>query len=91
MQKPHLVPAWQHPLSMVYQASGHDVDSVIVNGRVLMEGRKITHVDEQQILKDAQLEADKAVQRAGAERYLDVPADTWTSLTHQGKEIYTIG
>jgi len=90
MQKPHLVPAWQHPLRMVYQASGHDVDSVIVNGRVLMESRKLFHVDESQILKNAQLEADKAVRRAGAERYLDVPPDTWTSLRHQGKEIYSI-
>ena len=64
-QKPHLYPLWQEPLRLVYQASGHDVDTVIVDGQLLMENREVFSVNEESILIDAQSEAEKMLDRTG--------------------------
>jgi 5-methylthioadenosine/S-adenosylhomocysteine deaminase len=45
---PHLTPMY-HPMShMVYAAGGSDVTTVIVNGRILMEDRRILSFDQNQ-------------------------------------------
>ena len=81
IRKPHLTPLWHEPMRMAYQASGHDVDTVIVNGRVLMEGRKAAHVDEPAILEKASEEAWKALRRLGFERAAELPGNMW-GVTH---------
>lgn len=63
MEKPHLCLHYSEPESMVYQADGQDVDTVIVNGRVLMEGRKLTQLNEKKILASAKKEAQKILLR----------------------------
>jgi 5-methylthioadenosine/S-adenosylhomocysteine deaminase len=51
MQKPHLVPMY-HPIShMVYAAKGSDVRDVIVNGKVLVKGRKLMTIDLEKLLE----------------------------------------
>lgn len=50
IQKPHWLPLY-HPYShLVYSAQGEDVDTVMVEGKILMKGRKILHLDEDDIL-----------------------------------------
>ncbi|MBO7662802.1 MAG: N-ethylammeline chlorohydrolase, partial [Clostridia bacterium] len=34
---------------LVYSATGAEVDTVIVDGEILMEGRKLTTIDEDQV------------------------------------------
>ena len=80
-RKPHLYPMWQEPLRMVYQASGQDVDTVVVNGRILMEKRKVSHLDEDEILDRAQDEALKALKRLGFESAAGLPERFW-GATH---------
>jgi 5-methylthioadenosine/S-adenosylhomocysteine deaminase len=82
MMKPHLIPMWQEPMRLVYQASGHDVDTVIVNGKVIMDKREVL-ADERKILKEAQKEAEKAVNRANAERYLELPEGFWQDISYE--------
>jgi cytosine/adenosine deaminase-related metal-dependent hydrolase len=63
--KPHLVPMNMPVYRMVYYANGEDVSTVIVDGRVLMQDRRVLTVDEDSILNAAQRESDLAVRRAG--------------------------
>lgn len=52
-QQPHLMP-FRDPLkTIVYHANRSDVDTVIVDGQILMEGREILIVDEKEVIAKA--------------------------------------
>lgn len=53
MDKPHLVPMNDPFSAVVYSAQGSDVDTVIVDGRVLMEHRELTTIDEERVKHEA--------------------------------------
>lgn len=59
---PHLVPV-RNPISnLVYAANGSDVDTVIIDGKIVMQGREVKTIDEAKIVERAQdigLEIDK--------------------------------
>jgi cytosine/adenosine deaminase-related metal-dependent hydrolase len=63
--KPHLVPMTMPVYRMVYYASGEDVATVIVDGRILMRDRRVLTADESKVLETAQRESELAVRRAG--------------------------
>lgn len=46
----HLVPMYDPYSHIVYASNGNEVDTVIVNGRVLMENRKLTTIDQDRVL-----------------------------------------
>ena len=48
--KPHLTPNHNTVSNIVYAANGADVDTTIVRGRILMEGRELRTLDEEKIL-----------------------------------------
>ena len=52
--KPHLTPLHNVYASMVYSVSGGDVDTVIVDGRILMENRQVKTLDEQAVMEKAE-------------------------------------
>jgi 5-methylthioadenosine/S-adenosylhomocysteine deaminase len=54
LKKPHLVPMINALGTLVHTGLASDVDTVIVDGRVLMEGRKVKHLREEEILIRAQ-------------------------------------
>ena len=58
---------------LVYEAVGNDVETVVVDGRVVMEQRKVLAVDEASVLDRAQEEATKLIERAGLQRHLHEP------------------
>jgi cytosine/adenosine deaminase-related metal-dependent hydrolase len=76
MMKPHLVPFFMIPQRVAYEVSGQDVETVIVEGEILMENSTVK-VEERSILEAAQVEADKAIERGQLEKYLDIPKDFW--------------
>jgi 5-methylthioadenosine/S-adenosylhomocysteine deaminase len=82
LQKPHLYPLWQEPLRLVYQASGHDVDTVIVDGRIVMQHRAALTVDEAAVLADAQAEAEKMLDRTGFRKSAELPERFWRSTRY---------
>jgi len=51
--KPHLMPRHDLYASLVYSTRGSDVETVIVDGNVLMEERKVKTLDEVEVLKKA--------------------------------------
>lgn len=53
-RKPHLVPCHNIPGILVYSAFGSDVDTMIVDGKIIMKNRQVLTLDEEKILKQAQ-------------------------------------
>ena len=60
----HAVPVKDVVSALVYSAEGNDVDSVIIDGRVLMRERKLLTIDEDATIASANVEADKILGRA---------------------------
>lgn len=52
--KPHLTPLHDVYASIVYSAHGSDMDTVIVDGRILMENRQVKTLDEQAVMEKAE-------------------------------------
>ncbi len=77
LDKPHLYPLWLTPLRAVHQASGADIDTVIVNGKLKVENYNFVDLDQEQILKNAQNEAMKMIKRAGLSDKLNLPKSFW--------------
>lgn len=48
---PHMLPLYDLPANLVYSAQAADVDTVLIDGRVVMEKRKITAFDEEEVLR----------------------------------------
>ncbi len=63
MRKPHLTPVHSVISHLVYSATGGDVDTVMVDGKMLMEGRKVLTLDEEKVLEQAQRTSDELLSR----------------------------
>lgn len=48
--RPHTVPSYDPYSTLIYSVGREDVDTVIVKGRVLMQGRKLLDIDEQEVI-----------------------------------------
>jgi len=62
-RKPHLTPLHDPYANIVYSAQGSDVDTVIVNGKILMEERKVETLDELEVMQKAQRTASDLLAR----------------------------
>lgn len=65
----HLVPLLQKPIrniipNIVLHATGSEVSTVIVDGKIIMEDREIKTIDERTVLKEAQSAAERLAERA---------------------------
>lgn len=65
LDQPHLVPVHDPVSAMVWAATGRDVDTVIVDGQILMRGRKVLTMDEDAIVADAEARREKILVQAG--------------------------
>jgi len=50
LDKPHLTPLYNEYSHLVYAASSADVDTVIINGKVVMENRQLLTIDEKEVM-----------------------------------------
>lgn len=66
-REPHSMPAVNVVSNLVYSASGDDVDTVIIDGEVVMENRVAKTLDEARILREASERSSKLLKRAGVE------------------------
>jgi cytosine/adenosine deaminase-related metal-dependent hydrolase len=62
---PHLTPVWNPVASVVFGAQGSDVETVVVDGQILMRERKVLTLDEDEILDDVRKRFDDVAQLAG--------------------------
>jgi cytosine/adenosine deaminase-related metal-dependent hydrolase len=58
--KPHLTPITYVPHQLTYYVNGNDVDTTIINGKILMEKGNVLSVDQDKVLELAREEAQKA-------------------------------
>jgi 5-methylthioadenosine/S-adenosylhomocysteine deaminase len=66
-RQPHLMP-FRDPLKiLLYHANGNDVDTAIVDGQILMEGRKILTLDEEEVISKANEVAKRIWRKAELE------------------------
>jgi cytosine/adenosine deaminase-related metal-dependent hydrolase len=57
--KPHLSPMIDPVGSLIHYGYGSDVDTSIVDGKVIMENRRLENVDEIKVLEEAQLAGER--------------------------------
>jgi 5-methylthioadenosine/S-adenosylhomocysteine deaminase len=63
-----------HPVSaIVYSALGHEVSSVLIDGRFVMRDGAVTGVNEKAIRRQAQISADDLARRAGSDQFKKRP------------------
>jgi len=65
--KPHLRPVYNETSHLVYSARAADVDTVLINGRILMEKRELTTVDAEKILEEVERTKDNLLSRLASE------------------------
>jgi 5-methylthioadenosine/S-adenosylhomocysteine deaminase len=75
--RPHLTPAIMPVHRLVHEAAGQDVDTVIVDGRVLMEDRRPSRVDPAAVMREAEAATRTLIARAGLEPFIAQPEDFW--------------
>lgn len=63
--KPHLVPVRNPVSTLVYAANGSDVETVIVDGEIVMKNRKLLTLDEEKIVEAAKEAGPKVDARIG--------------------------
>lgn len=54
LEKPHLHPQHNVIAHLVYAAQSADIDTVIVNGKILMEDKHVTTIDEERVMKEVE-------------------------------------
>lgn len=67
MRKPHLVPVFNPVSHLVYAAEGPDVDTVVIDGKVVMRNRAVKTLDEDRVLSTAAERGSRLLTRAGIE------------------------
>jgi 5-methylthioadenosine/S-adenosylhomocysteine deaminase len=77
LAKPHLYPPNMPVYRVMYFANGADVDTVLVSGKVLMEGRKVLTVNEADVLACAQEETERMLERTGLGHLTGFPPQFW--------------
>jgi 5-methylthioadenosine/S-adenosylhomocysteine deaminase len=75
--QPHLTPGVAAPQLVAWYVRGNDVESVIVDGRVLMEKGALTTVDQQDVLEMVRREAAAAFERVDTSAYLEQGDAFW--------------
>ncbi len=65
--KPHLTPVWNPVAAVVFAAQGSDVDTVVIDGQMIMRGREMLTLDEAAILDDVRGRFRAVAERAGVD------------------------
>jgi len=65
LKKPHLTPIHDVISLLVYSASGSDVSHVMVDGKLIMENRKVLTLDEEKVMELAVKQTYSLFERAG--------------------------
>lgn len=65
VKKPHMVPHRNLPSNLVYSGMGSDVDTVIIDGKIIMENRIVKTIDETLVIEKSIELAEKMDKKAG--------------------------
>ena len=65
MRKPEWYPNYSEVQNLVYSAAGDSVDTVFIDGKLIMENRKVLTVNEDEVLDRCQELAEQILKRSG--------------------------
>jgi len=82
VEVPHLAPFIMPVQRLVYAASGQDVDTVIVDGDVLMQGRTVHSVHTASVMASAARELELMIERGNHQDKMESPATLWRSVKY---------
>lgn len=82
LRKPHLWPGDMPLYRLVCFAVASDVETVLVEGRVVMAGRRVLTVEEDAVLEDATREIGLALDRTGLRGMTEMPAGFWKATRY---------
>jgi len=85
MYQPHLYPFNMPLYRVAYFANGNDVQTVIVNGEILMLDRQVRTVAESDVLEMAQREIQAALDRTGLHHLVATPEGFWGQTRLSGR------
>lgn len=77
LNKPHFYPLNMPVDKVTFFANGNDVDTVIVDGEILMQGREVKTVDEYAIMEAAQEQLEAALGRIDTTGLYDLTKNYW--------------
>ncbi len=69
----HVQPVHDVRAALVYSVRASDVETVIVNGRILMEGRRLVTIDKERVLKEVAGRADRLLETGHGRRLAVYP------------------
>jgi cytosine/adenosine deaminase-related metal-dependent hydrolase len=67
LDKPHVTPSVDPVSTLVCAATGADVDTVVIGGKIVVQGGQVLTLDEERILSEARERAKAVWKRAGIE------------------------
>jgi cytosine/adenosine deaminase-related metal-dependent hydrolase len=70
---PHLTPVWNPAATVVRSAVGSDVDTVVIDGQIVVQGRQVLTLDEEAIVEDVRRRYKEVARRAG----IDEVGSSW--------------
>lgn len=77
MRKPHMFPPGMPLHKLTHFANAADVDSVIVNGRIVLRNRVSQTLNPDDVLAAAEEEAQRVIDAAGLHHLVQEPATLW--------------
>jgi 5-methylthioadenosine/S-adenosylhomocysteine deaminase len=83
--RPHLTPLTYAPHLLAFYVNGNDVDTTIVDGKVLMEGGEVKSVEVDEVLKLARDEAEKAFELVDLEPFRPSDREFWHGTRYEEK------
>lgn len=86
MRKPHLYPSNMPVTKLAHFVNAADVDTVIVDGKILLSNRVPQNVDEEKILDSADVEMSMTLKRSGLEHLSIEPPEFWGKNKRQTKD-----
>ena len=65
MRYVHLQPYYSSVSAVIYSSTGKNVDMVVVDGKIVLEGGKLTTMNQEEIEKEGEKRDHEVVKRAG--------------------------
>ncbi len=65
MDKPHLTPLYDEYSHLVYTVGGADVETVLINGRLVMKNRQLLTIDEEEVMRRVRVIAQRVKKSLG--------------------------
>lgn len=69
----HMTPSHMPVHNVVYHAQGADVETVIIDGKIILDEHRVTTVDEEALLLAADQESQETIARAGLTAFYNQP------------------